>query len=118
MVNSHDGSCQVVNIFETSYARETLQLLHRYYEAGYINQDACLRTSFSRFQGENVFLRLSAGGPDASTSYSTDFGYPIVAREMTLKMATRLDTSTPSWAATRRSRMKYSSTFITDRSMA
>ena len=51
MVNSHDSSCQVVNIFETSYAQETLQLLHRYYQAGYINQDASLRTSFSRFQG-------------------------------------------------------------------
>ena len=88
MVNSHDGSCQVVNIFETSYARETLQLLHRYYEAGYINQDACLRTSFSRFQGENVFLRLSAGGPDASTSYSTDFGYPIVAQQVSDSIVT------------------------------
>ena len=95
MVNAHDGSCQVVNIFETSYAKETLQLLHRYYEAGYINQDACLRTSFSRFQGENVFLRLSAGGPDASTSYSTDFGYPIVAQQVSDSIVT-----TASWWST------------------
>ena len=88
MVNSHDSSCQVVNIFETSYAQETLQLLHRYYQAGYINQDASLRTSFSRFQGEQVFLRLSTGGPDASTSYSTDFGYPIVAQQVSDSIAT------------------------------
>ena len=88
MVNSHDSSCQVVNIFETQYAQETLQLLHRYYEAGYINQDASMRTSFSRFQGENVFLRLSTGGPDASASYSTDYGYPIVAQQVSDSIVT------------------------------
>lgn len=81
MVQSADSTCQVVNIFQTAEAAEDLGTLHRYYQAGYINQDAYLRTSYSRFQDEPVFLRLSTGGPDASTSYSTDYGYPIVAQQ-------------------------------------
>ena len=81
MVQSADPTCQVVNIFQTREAAESLRTLHRYYQAGYINQDACLRTSYSRFQDEPVFLRLSTGGPDASASYSTDYGYPIVAQQ-------------------------------------
>lgn len=88
MVNSHDPGCQVVNIFETNYARNILQTLHQYYLAGYINQDASMRTSFSRFQGENVFLRLSSGGPDASASYSTDYGYPIIAEQVSDSIVT------------------------------
>ena len=47
-----------------------------------------MRTSFSRFQGENVFLRLSTGGPDASASYSTDYGYPIVAQQVSDSIVT------------------------------
>lgn len=88
MVRSDDPDCRVVNIFETPEAASCLDTLHRYYEAGYINQDAIMRTSFSRFQDEPVFLRLSTGGPDASASYSTDYGYPIVARQVSDSVVT------------------------------
>lgn len=88
MIDSHDKTCQVVNIFETDYAKETLATLHRYYEAGYINQDAALRTAFSRFQDEPVFIRLSTGGPDASASYTADYGYPIVSGQVSDSIVT------------------------------
>lgn len=88
MIDSHDKTCQVVNIFETDYARETLATLHRYYQAGYINQDAALRTAFSRFQDEPVFIRLSTGGPDASASYTADYGYPIVSSQVSDSIVT------------------------------
>ncbi len=81
MVRTDDKSCKVVNVFETPEAMDYLMTLHRYYLSGYINLDASLRTSFSRFQDEKVFLRLSIGGPDASASYSTDYGYPIIAQQ-------------------------------------
>lgn len=88
MVRSDDPRCQVVNIFSTAEAMENLRILRRYYEQGYINQDACLRTGFSRYQDEPVFLRLSTGGPDASASYSTDYGYPIVAQQASPSVVT------------------------------
>lgn len=88
MVYWQDPQCQVVNFFETESGRSLLRTLRRYYELGYINQDACLRTGFSRYQDEQVFIRLSVGGPDAEASYSTDYGYPIVAQQASPSVVT------------------------------
>lgn len=78
VINTQDPACQIVNIYETEEARQMLHTLHHYYTNGYINQDASLRTSFSRYQDEEVFCRLSSGGPDSSASFSVDFGYTII----------------------------------------
>lgn len=92
MVRTDDSSCRVINIFETQEAMDYLVTLHRYFLAGYINLDASLRSSFSRFQDEKVFLRLSMGGPDASASYSTDYGYPIIAQQASDSIVTTQST--------------------------
>lgn len=79
VVKNDDPSCTVVNLFDTPYAKQMLRTLHKYYKLGYINQDAPIRTAVSRFTDEQVFCRISSGGPDSEASFSTDFGYPIVA---------------------------------------
>ena len=78
-IHTQDPTCRIVNIYETEEARQLLNTLHHYYTCGYINQDASLRTSFSRYQDEKVFCRISSGGPDSSASFSVDFGYSIAA---------------------------------------
>lgn len=80
VIRTEDASATVVNLYETEYCRELLDTLHKYYIAGYINEDASVRTAFSRFQGEKVFLRIASGGPDSEVSFSSTFGYPIVTQ--------------------------------------
>ena len=82
VISTDDASAMVVNFFETEFCAELLDTLHRYYKAGYINQDASMRTAFSRFQGEKVFLRLANGGPESEISFSTSFGYPILTERV------------------------------------
>ena len=77
VVKQGDSTCQVVNLYETEEMTALMALLRRYYVKGYINQDAPLRTSISRFPGEKVFCRIGIGGPDAAKSFSVDYGYPI-----------------------------------------
>ena len=88
VVRNDDPDCTIVNLFETDFARQMLQTLHRYYQAGYINQDAPLRAAMSRFPDEQVFCRISSGGPDSSASFSTDFGYPIEAVQVSEAVVT------------------------------
>lgn len=92
VVQTTDDTCRVVNLYETPEARETLEMLRRYYVRGYINQDAPLRTSFSRFPDEQVFCRISSGGPDSDTSFSTDFGYPILSVQASRAVVTSIST--------------------------
>lgn len=82
VIRTDDASAEVVNLFETEYCEQLLNTLHRYYTAGYINEDASMRTAFSRFKGEKVFLRLASGGPESEVSFSSSFGYPIVAQQV------------------------------------
>lgn len=88
VVRSDDPECRVVNPFETKEIMDELYLMHRYYTLGYINQDACIRTSLSRFEGEKVFLRIARGGPDADASYTGTFGYPIIVQQASASVAT------------------------------
>ena len=77
-VRRGDPACQVVNLYETEEMADLMRTLRRFYEKGYINQDAALRTAISRFDEEQVFCRIGIGGPDSAQSFSMDYGYPIV----------------------------------------
>ncbi|HIV21778.1 MAG TPA: extracellular solute-binding protein, partial [Candidatus Scatomorpha stercorigallinarum] len=81
VVRTSDRSCEVLSAFEQADVLEMLRTLHRYYELGYINEDAAIRTTLSRFSDEEVFLRMASGGPDSAASYSQTFGYPIVVHQ-------------------------------------
>lgn len=82
VIRTADASATVVNFFDTEYCVGLLDTLHKYYEAGYINRDASMRTPFSRFEGEKVFLRLASGGPESQISFSNSFGYPILTERV------------------------------------
>ena len=88
VIRSGDPTCRVLNPYELPDVLQALRLMHRYYSLGYINQDACIRTELSRFEGEKVFLRLSSGGPDTDASYTATFGYPIVVQQISEGVAT------------------------------
>ena len=81
VVRTSDRSCEVLSAFEQADVLEMLRTLHRYYELGYINEDAAIRTTLSRFSDEEVFLRMASGGPDSAASHSQTFGYPIVVHQ-------------------------------------
>lgn len=81
VIRTGDSSCTVLNPFEEPDVLEMLDTLHRYYRLGYINQDAAIRSTLSRFEDERVFLRIASGGPDSAASYSQTFGYPIVVHQ-------------------------------------
>ncbi len=88
VIRSDDPECRVYNAFEIDAVMDELRTLHRYYSLGYINEDASIRTSLSRFSDEKTFLRLSSGGPDSDASYSETFGYPIVVQQASRSVAT------------------------------
>lgn len=80
MVLSDDTSLELVNIYDTALAEDTLQTLHEYYGAGYINTDAALRKSQSLTEGKKVFWFAASGGPFSESSWSRDRGYPLVSQ--------------------------------------
>ena len=79
VIKRGDPACHVVNLYETEEMENLQATLRRYYEKGYINKDATIRTAISRFSEEQVFCRIGSGGPDSAESFSVDFGYPIVS---------------------------------------
>ena len=83
MVKNDDPELQIVNIFATDYGRQTLDTLHRYYEAGYINNDAAVNDNGSLTKGQKTFLRVASGGPASDIAWSNDRGYPVVAQQVT-----------------------------------
>lgn len=83
MVKNDDADLQVVSIFETDYGRNTLETLHRYYEAGYINNDAAVNDNGSLVKDRKTFLKVGAGGPASEVVWSNDRGYPVVAQQVT-----------------------------------
>ena len=82
MVRSGDPSARVVNIFDTDLARRTLATLRGYYQSGYINEDAALRSSSSLERGAKVFWKEAGGGPYSDISWSSDRGYRLVAQQV------------------------------------
>lgn len=80
VVRFGDPTCRIVNLYETPEMQQLQQTMRSFYEKGLINADATLRSAISRFQSEQVFCRVGIGGPEASESFSVDFGYPIVSQ--------------------------------------
>lgn len=87
MAQSDDPSLKIVNIFNTTYGKQILSTLHRYYEAGYINRDAALRDS-SSLDKEKVFCFVASAGPYPESSWSKLRGYPVVAQQFTDSIVT------------------------------
>lgn len=83
MVKNDDPELQIVNIFATDYGKRTLETLHRYYEAGYINNDAVVNDNGSLTKGQKTFLRVASGGPTSDIVWSNDRGYPVIAQQVT-----------------------------------
>lgn len=71
-----DGTLTVKNVFETSRMMETLNTMHRYYKAGYINSDAAVARD-----DRNVkrFVTKGDGQPFAESTWSMTLGYDVVA---------------------------------------
>ena len=104
VIRTDDPKGTIQNLYETPEAQRMLRLLHRYYKAGYINADAALRTGLSRFEDEQVFCRISNGGPDSSQSFSIDYGYPIIAVQASPALVTNMSTQGGIMAIKARSR--------------
>lgn len=82
MVKSDDADLRVVNIFQTAFAKRTLETLRKYYKAGYINQDAAIKVSQNLETGKKVFWKDASGGPYSEVSWSIDRGYPLEAQQV------------------------------------
>lgn len=82
MVQSADPSLKVVNIFGTSFAKQTLATLRKYYKAGYINEDAAIKESESLGRGNKVFWKEAGSGPYSDLVWSSDRGYPLIAQQV------------------------------------
>lgn len=102
-IQSGDCQCRVINGFEREDVLELLRTMRQFYLKGYINQDACVRSSISRFQDEKVFLRLASGGPDTSAALSESFGYGVIAVSVTHGVATTASTRAAVMAVNARS---------------
>lgn len=88
MVQSLDPVAPVINIFESSEARQVLDTLRHYYNKGYINEDAALRESQGLKRGAQVFWKASEGGPLSESSWSKDRGYKVLAHSVTPELVT------------------------------
>ncbi len=88
MVISTEKRPQVVNVFETELATRTLATLRKYYKAGYINEDASLRADAGPATERRTFWREGGAGPNANASWAKDFGYEVVAQQVTDSIVT------------------------------
>lgn len=88
MVNSKDKSLQIVSIFETDLSKSILDTLRKYYIAGFINEDAAVKSNSGLIKGQNVFWRAGGAGPYATTSWSQDTGYEVVAQQVSSTIVT------------------------------
>ena len=103
VIASGDETCTVVNGFENEDVRSLLRTMRRYYTSGFTNQDACIRSSYARFRGEKVFLRLASGGPDTDASLGSSFGYEVIALQAAKAVATTASTRAAVMAVNARS---------------
>lgn len=74
-----DETLTVKNVFETDRMMETLRTLHRYFEAGYINQDAAIARND---RAVKRFVTKGDGQPYADTVWSNDLGYGVVTSQI------------------------------------
>ena len=104
MVSSEDPTCQVINGFESNDVLSLLRTMRRYYQLGLINPDASIRSSFSQFRDEKVFLRIASGGPDTDVSLREAFGYDVIAVQAAKSVATTASTRGAVMAVSARSK--------------
>lgn len=71
-----DDSLTVKNIFETEKMMSTLRTMRKYYEAGYINDNAALA---SDEKSVKRFVTKGDGHPYAEITWGKDLGYDVVA---------------------------------------
>lgn len=71
-----DDTMTVKNLFETDKMMDTLKTMRKYYEAGYINQDAATVTADKTVKR---FVTKGDGQPYAEAVWSKDLGYEVVA---------------------------------------
>ena len=75
-VSLKNNDLKVVNIFETEEMKQTLNTMHKYYKAGYINKDAATA------KDDKAVKRLVTKGdgqPYADILWSKDLGYEVVS---------------------------------------
>lgn len=88
MIQSLDPTAAVVNIFETTEAKQILKTLRHYYQLGFINQDAALREPGALQRDSKVFWKAGSGGPLSDSVWSKDLGYKVVVNPVTREIAT------------------------------
>ncbi len=88
MVQSTDNKLKVVNIYETALGRETLNTLRKYYEAGYINEDAAVKVGQGLEKNQKSFWIGSGAGLYANASWSKDLGYEVVSQQVSASIVT------------------------------
>lgn len=71
-----DESLTVKNVFETERMKSTLETMHKYYQAGYINKDAA---TASDDKAVKRFVTKGDGQPYAELVWGKDLGYEVVA---------------------------------------
>ncbi len=74
-----DESLTVKNLFETEKMMNTLRTMRKYYEAGYINEDAALASDDKSIKR---FVTKGDGQPYAEMAWGRDLGYDVVVSQI------------------------------------
>lgn len=74
-----DDTLTVRNVFETERMKSTLHTMRRYYEAGYINEDAATASDDPSIRR---FVTKGDGQPYAEIVWGKDLGYEVVASQI------------------------------------
>ncbi|WP_055666548.1 ABC transporter substrate-binding protein [Desnuesiella massiliensis] len=78
-VSLKNNDLKVVNIFETEEMKQTLNTMHKYYKAGYINKDAATAKDDKAVKR---FVTKGDGQPYADIIWSKDLGFEVVSTPM------------------------------------
>jgi putative aldouronate transport system substrate-binding protein len=81
MVKSDDSNLKVVNVFSTDYAKKLLSTLRKFNKAGYINEDAPVKT-FGSDQGKKIFFIEADSGPLSDSTWTSSRGYTVVSKQV------------------------------------
>lgn len=74
-IEYEDRSLTVKNVFDTDTMKSVLRTMHKYYQAGYINQDAPIA---SDDKSVRRFVTKGDGQPYAELIWGKDLGYEVV----------------------------------------
>ena len=88
MIDSYDKTCTIFNVLETTVGQSRIALMRRYYQSGYINEDAAIKESGGLTAGGKVFCKMSSGGPYSDMLWSNDRGYEVVTQQISPKIVT------------------------------